>query len=171
MSTLLHLLGLAALVLICAAGLASLLFGLPGTFVILAAALVYAWATDFAVVPWGTILWMGGLALLAEGIEFAAAARAPAGIRPSRRVAVAAIIGAVVGGIVGAPLFFGIGSLLGALAGAFAGAALATASQGGSTSESIRTGFAALRGRMLGFIIKSAIAVVMIVLLAAAIWR
>jgi uncharacterized protein YqgC (DUF456 family) len=171
MSAVLHGLGLAALALICAAGLASLLFGLPGTFVILAAALVYAWATDFAVVQWGTILWMGGLALLAEGIEFVAAARAPAGTRPSRRVALAAIVGALIGGIAGTPFLFGIGSLLGAFAGAFAGAALATASQGGTMSESVRTGFAALRGRLLGFVVKSAIAVAMLVLLAAAIWR
>jgi hypothetical protein len=38
-------------------------------------------------------------------------------------------------------------------------------------SESVRTGFAALRGRLLGFVVKSAIAVAMLVLLAAAIWR
>jgi len=171
MSAVLHFLGLAALAIVCAAGLASLLFGLPGTFVILAAALVYAWATDFAVVQWATLLWMGGLALLAEGIEFFAAARAPAGARPSRRVAIAAIVGAVIGGLVGTPFLFGIGSLLGAFAGAFAGAALATASEGGTMGEAVQTGLAALRGRLLGFVVKSAIAVVMIVLLAAAIWR
>jgi uncharacterized protein YqgC (DUF456 family) len=171
MTTLLHLLGLAALAVVCLAGLASLLLGLPGTFVILGAALVYAWATDFAVVHWGTLLWLSGLALVAEGIEFLAAARAPAGARPSRRVAVAAILGALIGGIVGAPFFFGLGSLLGAFAGAFAGAALAAASQGRSLDDSLRTGLAALRGRLLGFVVKSAIAVAMVLLLAAAILR
>lgn len=171
METILSMLGVAALFLVCVIGLAALVLGLPGTFIILAAALVYAWATEFSVVQWATIFWLGALALLAEGIELAAAARAPSGTRPSRRVTVSAIAGALIGGIAGAPFFFGAGSLPGALLGAFAGAALAVASQGGTAGESLRTGFAALRGRLLGFICKSAIAVAMVVLIAVALLR
>lgn len=169
MDIVLHVLGIAVLFLVCVLALLSLIFGLPGTFLIVATAVVYAWATGFAAVHWSTIGWLTVLAFIGEGIEFAASAVGAAGTRPSRRVSLSAIGGALVGGIVGTPFLFGIGSLLGALAGAFAGAAVAVASEGGSLGAAFTTGLAALRGRLLGFVLKTAIAVVMCVLLAAAV--
>ncbi len=170
LDAMLHIAGISVLVLVCIAGLASLVFGLPGTFVILGAALVYAWLTGFTSVTWATIAWLTVLALAAEGIELLAAARPGGGARPSRRTAIAAIAGGIAGAIAGAPVLFGLGSLPGALAGTFVGAALAVGSEGHDLSTALRTGFAALRGRLLGFIVKLAIAVTMaIVLLAAAV--
>jgi hypothetical protein len=169
MDTFLHLLGLAALFLTCLVALVSLLFGVPGTFFIVVAALVYAWATGFASVQWATIGWLAALALVGEAVEFAAGAAGAAGVRPSRRVTAAALLGGFAGGLLGTPILFGVGSLLGALAGAFLGAALAVAAEGGSLSAAFTAGLAALRGRLLGFILKAAIAVVMLVVLAAAV--
>jgi len=169
MHTLLSLLGIFLLLAVCVAALFSLMFGLPGTFVIVLAAFVYAWATAFTTVGWSTIAWLFVLACVGEGIELFAGAAGAAGERPSRRVSGAALLGGFVGGLIGTPLLFGIGSLLGALAGAFAGAALAVASEGGSMRTSLRVGFAALRGRLLGFVLKAAIAVVMVVVLTAAV--
>jgi len=171
METLVHVLGLALLFVFCLVGIASLVFGLPGTFLILAAALVYAWATDFVAVGWSTIGWLTGIAVLGEGIEFlasSAGAAASPGAAPSRRVLIAALVGSFVGGLLGAPLLFGVGALLGALAGAFAGAAVAVTSEGGSASSAWSTGLGALRGRLLGFICKAALAVVMVVVLTFA---
>jgi uncharacterized protein YqgC (DUF456 family) len=167
MATLWWLLGIVTLLLVCFAALFSLLFGFPGTFVILAAALIYAWATGFAAITWSTLGWLTGLALVGEAVELVAAAGG-AGERPSRRVAIAAIAGGFIGGIIGLPILFGIGALLGALAGAFVGAALAAASEGDSVDRSFRAGVAALRGRLLGFILKTSLAVVMVVLVLAA---
>ena len=110
------------------------------------------------------------LALLGEGIEFAAGAAGAAGSRPSRRVTIYVLAGGFTGGIIGAPFFFGLGSLFGALIGAFAGAFLAVASEGGSTDHALTAGLAAMRGRLLGFVLKTAIAVVMLVVLAAAVF-
>lgn len=169
MDSALYLLGILLLFLVCLAGLFSLLLGLPGTFLIVAAALVYAWATGFASVGWTTIGWLLVLAVAGEGVELLAGAAGATGERPSRRVAAAALLGGFVGGIVGTPLLFGVGSLLGALAGAFIGAALGAASEGSSAEASIRVGLAAFRGRLLGFVLKAAIAVAMVVGLAAAV--
>ena len=66
-------------------------------------------------------------------------------------------------------MLFGIGSLLGALVGALAGAALAVISEGGTMSSALSTGLAAFRGRLLGFVLKTAVAVVMLVVLAASV--
>jgi hypothetical protein len=103
-----------------------------------------------------------------EGIEFAASGAAAAGSRPSRRVTIGALAGALIGGIVGTPLLFGVGSLIGALLGAFAGAALAVRSEGGSLDESVTIGFAALKGRLLGFVVKVAVAAAMVIIVVAA---
>ena len=169
MDTVLHILGLVLLSGVCLAALASLLFGLPGTFIIVAAALIYAWATGFGAVHWSTIGWLTLLACVGEGVEFLAASVAAAGARPSRRVTGAALAGGLIGGLAGTPFLFGIGSLLGALAGAFTGAAVAVASEGGTAAAALTTGLAAMRGRLLGFVLKAAIAVVMLVILFAAV--
>jgi hypothetical protein len=168
MDTLWHVLGIFLLLIGCFAALFSLVIGLPGTFIIVAIALLYAWATDFATVQWSTLGWLTLMAVIGEGIEFAAGAAAAAGTRPSRRVTVGALAGALIGGIVGTPLLFGVGSLLGALAGAFVGAAVAVRSEGGSLDESVTTGFAALKGRLLGFVIKAALGVAMVIVLTVA---
>src|SRR5512139_2359595 len=169
METVLYVVGLLLLLIVCLAALISLLLGLPGTFFIVIAALVYAWATGFAAVQWSTIGWLFLLALVGEGIEFVAGAAGTAGERPSRRVMIGALAGSVIGGLLGTPLLLGLGSLLGALAGAFAGAALAVVSEGGEMRSALSIGLAALRGRLLGFVLKAAVAVVMLVLLAAAV--
>ena len=168
MDTALHIVGLVLLFVGCLAALFSLIVGLPGTFIIVGIALLYAWLTDFSTVQWSTLGWLTLLAVIGEGIELAASGAGAAGTRPSWRVTLSALAGALIGGIIGTPILFGIGSLLGALAGAFAGAALAVRSEGGSLDQSVATGFAALKGRLLGFVLKAALAVVMVIVLAVA---
>lgn len=169
MDTVSHFLGLGLLFSACAVGVISLVLGLPGTWLIVATALVYAWATGFAAVQWSTVGWLVLLASAAEIAELVSGSAIVAGSRPSLRVTLAVLIGSFAGGLIGMPFFFGVGSLLGALAGAFAGGALAVSSQGGSAVEALQTGYAALRGRLLGFALKTAIALVMVVVLVLAV--
>lgn len=164
-----HILGLVLLFVGCGLALCSLLLGLPGTFIIVAIALLYGWATGFATIQWSTIGWLALLAVAGELLELLSAGAGAARARPSRRVTIGALCGAFIGGVLGAPLLFGIGALLGALAGAFAGAALVVRSEGGSVEESLATGMSAMRGRFVGFIIKTAFAVAMVVIIAAAV--
>ena len=49
METILHILSLVLLFAGCLFALASLVLGLPGTFLIVGIALIYGWSTDFAV--------------------------------------------------------------------------------------------------------------------------
>ena len=169
MDTVLHVVGLLLLLTACLVAFASLLLGLPGTFLIVVAALMYAWATGFAAVTWSTIGWLLLLAAIGEGVEIFAGAAGAAGERPSRRAMIGALLGSVIGGLVGTPVLFGVGSLLGALAGAFIGAAVAVISEGGTMGAALSTGLAAFRGRLLGFVLKAAVAVVLLVVLAAAV--
>jgi hypothetical protein len=168
--TFLHVVGILLLFTACVAALFSLVVGVPGTFIIVGLALLYAWATGFSAVQWSTIGWLTLLAVVGEVVEFLAAGAATASTRPSRRVTIGALLGALVGGILGVPFLFGVGALLGALAGAFAGAALAVRSEGGTLGESMTTGLAAMNGRLLGFVLKAALAAVMIVMIAFAVF-
>ena len=170
MDSLLHYGGIAILLLGCVLALISLVIGLPGTFLIVALALAYGLGTGFRDLGWSTIGWLALLAIVGEGVEFAASAIGAAGVRPSRRASIWAIAGALAGGIFGTPILLGLGSLLGALVGAFAGAALAVGSEGASVREAIAAGLAAMKGRLLGFVVKAAIAVAMIVVVAAAVF-
>ncbi|MBX3025898.1 DUF456 family protein [bacterium] len=169
MSALLHVLGIVLLMLACGVAVFTLVLGLPGTLLIVGIALVYAWATDFTLIQWSTIGWLALLAVTAEGLELLAAGAGASAARPSRRVTFGALGGAVAGGILGTPFLFGVGALLGALAGAFVGAALAVRSEGGSVEDSLTTGLAAMRGRLLGFVVKSAIAVAMVIIVLFAV--
>ncbi len=173
MGTALSIVGTLIFIAVCLASLVSLIFGFPGTFIIAAANLIYAWLTGFATIEFATCLWLLGLATVGEVLDFAitAAAASTGAGQPSRRVTVGTIAGAFIGGIVGTPFLFGIGSLFGALAGAFLGAALAVSTGGGTMSESLESGFAALRGKLLGFVLKSGIGVTMILIIAAALIR
>lgn len=163
-----HVLGIAALVGASLAALASLVIGMPGTFIVVAIALLYALATGFTSVTWTTLAILLALAAAGEVLEFVSSVAASSGPRPSRRVSVAAIAGGMVGGLLGLPLLFGLGSLLGALCGAFVGAALAAGSEGHDLASTLNHGMAAMRGRLLGLVAKVAIGVCMVAVLLSA---
>lgn len=152
---------LLSLAMLC--GLILIPFGLPGTFVIVGAAYLYALATGFAEITWTMLAVLLGAALAAEGIE------ALTGVLGARRYGsgtwgvAASIGGGIIGALLGAPLFFGLGSLPGALAGAFAAAVLAEIIGGRTTGEAVRAGWGTFLGRIAGTAVKVAVAVAMAV--------
>lgn len=163
-----HVAGLLLLIVFCLAAAATLVFGLPGTVLLVVVAAVYGWATGFAELSVRVLLWLIALAAAAEGFELLSATIAVGGEKPSRRVSLSALAAAFVGGIVGTPFLFGVGSLIGALLGAFIGATLASRSEGRAATTAVQAGMAAMTGRLVGFIVKAAIAVAMIVLTVGA---
>lgn len=109
------------LVAACLVGLALIPLGLPGTWLMIGAALVYDW-----LVPGTTYgLWtLGGtlvLALVAEVLEFTVAKRYTERTGGSARAGWGAMLGGLVGAFAGVPVPI-LGSVIGAFAGAFLGA-------------------------------------------------
>ncbi len=125
-----------------------ILFGLPGTWLmILFPVLLKWWQPDQFMVSWTVLGVAVGLAMLGEVLEFvlgAAGARRTGG---STRGAVLALVGSIVGGIMGialpVPL---VGSLLGACLGAFVGALLGNLWAGRTLFQSLVAG----RGAAIG---------------------
>ncbi|MCU0693782.1 MAG: DUF456 family protein [Polyangiaceae bacterium] len=145
------------------AGLAgSVLPLLPGTPLILAAALLHALVTDFSPIGAGRLLLLAGLAALAYVLEYVAGA---VGVKKFGGSAWA-IVGAVVGAVVG--LFFGPpGLLIGPVIGAVGGELL----KSGEVEHSLKAGFGALVGIAVAVLGRFALAFTMVALMLWWLWR
>lgn len=150
-------------------GLAALVFGLPGTFIILGASLLYGWYGGFEEITLKIIVILVILVLIGELIEFLLGITGSKKYKSSNRAIVGSIVGAIAGGVMGAPFFFGIGAVIGAFVGAFAGAIAVELLLGKSLNESVQSGWGAFLGRVAGTISKGAIAVAMVVITVAAV--
>jgi uncharacterized protein YqgC (DUF456 family) len=100
--------------------LGSVLPGLPGVPLIFAAALVYAYVTDFEVVGALVLVLLGLFALLAFVADFLSTAYGARRFGASNWGTAGGAIGGLVGAL-GGTLFFGVGALFGLLAGTIVG--------------------------------------------------
>jgi uncharacterized protein YqgC (DUF456 family) len=167
------------LIFVLVAGWFLQLVGLPGNWLIVAAAALYAWlmgADATTALGWPSVIAILVLAVLGEVIEFAAGAMGVTGAGGSRRGALLAIVGSIVGGIVG--LIVGvpipvIGQLVAAIVfgglGALVGAVIGEVWKGRDLDASLEIGKAAFIGRMLGTAGKMVICTLMVIVAAAAI--
>jgi uncharacterized protein YqgC (DUF456 family) len=156
------------------------LFALPGTWVMVGAAVIYALlapATGAAAIGWQAMVALVVLAALGELIETAAGAVGAQRAGASRRSVVLAIVGSIAGAMIGAgvgsPLpVIGtiVGAVLGAGIGAFGGALLGETWKGRSLDHSWRVGEAAFKGRLLGTAGKLAVATAMVLVGIAALF-
>jgi uncharacterized protein YqgC (DUF456 family) len=130
---------------------------LPGTPLILVGAIVYAIATDFAVIDGWILAILALICLGAELLEYFAAAIGAKKYGASR----AGVYGAIIGGLVGIFILGPIGILIGPIAGAVAGELIA----GASAPNAIRAGFGAIIGMVGGVVLKFVAGVAMIVII------
>lgn len=148
------------------------LLGLPGNWLIVGTAAVYAWLMPEdtrAAISWPTVGVMAGLAVVGEIAEFAASAAGVKRLGGSWTGAMFALMGSVVGAIAG--IFVGVpipivGSLVAALLfgglGALVGAMVGESLRGQSFDDSLRIGQAAFWGRLLGTLSKVLIGAVIV---------
>lgn len=135
--------------------------GLPGTWVMVGAALVYHLAVrGGGGVGIATVAGTAVLALVGELLEFGLAARYTKKYGGSRRAAWAAIVGGLVGAFVGVPVPV-VGPVIGAFLGAFLGALAGERSTGADHRAAGRVATGALLGRVAAAAMKVALAVVM----------
>ena len=127
--------------------------------IVLAAALWVWLAPSSYTFSWLLVLLLLALALIGEGIEFAASVLGTKKMGGSSRGATMSVVGAIIGGILGAVLGVPIpipvvgiliGSVLFAAGGAMIGAMIGEQSQGKTLKESAKIGSAAFIGRLLG---------------------
>jgi uncharacterized protein YqgC (DUF456 family) len=166
------------LVSACAVGWLLSLVALPGNWVVLGLAAVFAWLfpenETGSGMTWLTIGALAVLAVIGEIVEFAAGAAGAAKQGASRRGVALSIVGAMVGSIaglaIGTPIPI-LGSfvmaLLGGAAGAYAGAYLGEAWKGRPEEDRTAAGRGAFAGRIWGTVGKLVVGVIM---LAIVVW-
>ena len=165
-----HTLALVLLALALLGGLVLVPLGLPGLWLMLAAGALFWVAVPGAGIGPGVLFIALLLVGLAEYLEFTISGRYAERFGGSRRAAWGAIGGGLVGALLGVPVPV-VGSLIGAMLGAFVGAFAAELTvHRESRAHPGRVATGALLGRAVAAAAKSAMAVlVAIVLMAAAV--
>ncbi|MGH7326151.1 MAG: DUF456 domain-containing protein [Candidatus Rokuibacteriota bacterium] len=135
---------------------------MPGPLFILAGAVLWAFATDFAEIGVGRLAILAALAVASFLLNFIVGALGARRYGGSRWAVVGALVGAVVGFFFG-PLGLLIGPVLGAI-----GAELL---RGADLQGGVRSGFGALVGVLLGIAADFTIVLVMIGLFVWWVWR
>ena len=132
---------------------------LPGPFLVLVGALVYAWYTDFTVVSWTVIGVLAVFALLSQLLDYLASMIGAKKFGAGKW----GMIGALIGGVVG--LFSG--GIFGIIIGPFIGAIIFEMIAGKDFRSSLKIGVGTLVGFLGGAVGKVIIAVTMIVIFLA----
>jgi uncharacterized protein YqgC (DUF456 family) len=155
-------------------GLATLVVNLPGLWIMVLAAVIYAALTAIALglvtLTLKLVLWMFALALIAEVIDFFAAGAGAKRAGGTRRGMWGAIIGGIVGAIVGSFVLPLIATLVGVCIGTFLGAFIGELSGGKEISQSARIGVLATIGRLTGTLLKMIFGCVMLTVIMWHAW-
>jgi len=153
--------GMLSLILTLLIGLILIILGIPGTFLIWAAAFVYGLATKFYDMNAAILLILLGIALLGELIEFVSGLYGARRFGASRLGMIFALLGGMTGGILGTIVCPLAGTIVGVLFGAFAGAFAGERLLRKKLMPSLRAGFGAFIGRMSGTFMKLLLGMVM----------
>lgn len=145
------------------------ILGLPGLWLLVTAAAGFAWVTGWDVyVGWPSIVTLIVLGLVAELLEFLAGAAGSKAAGGRTRGMIGAVVGALIGGIafsfVPVPV---IATIVGACLGAFVGAAGMELTDK-DFRHAMKVGYGAAKGRLLGIVVKTAVGVVMLLVVMIA---
>ncbi|HVE35100.1 MAG TPA: DUF456 domain-containing protein [Gemmatimonadaceae bacterium] len=149
-------------------GLIMIPFGFPGTLVMFAAALCYYLLVPGGGIGLATVIGVGVLMVVAEGLEWVLTARFTKKYGGSRRAGWGAVIGGMVGAFLGVPLPV-VGSIVGAFVGAFIGAFVFEYTRGTGHGTATRVAWGAFIGRVTAAAIKVAIGLMIAVWMIAAV--
>ncbi len=149
-------------------GLIMIPFGLPGTLVMFAGALCYYLLVPGGGIGLATVIGVGVLMVVAEGLEWILTARFTKKYGGSRRAGWGAVIGGMIGAFLGVPVPI-VGSIVGAFVGAFIGAFVFEYSRGTGHGTATRVAWGAFIGRVTAAAIKVAIGLMIAVWMIAAV--
>jgi len=162
--------GMVAFIGVLLLGIISPFFGLPGTFIILADALIYGLVTRFQKITVWFLILLLGLAVAGEIFEFFSNIFGAKHYGASRLGLIGAFLGGLIGIFLGNYLFPVIGPLLGGLAGGFLGAFLFELFRKEGPRRAITAGLGAFLGRVAAIAAKVFITIIMTILILSKIF-
>lgn len=146
-------------------GLVLIPIGLPGSWLILAAAFLFGLSTGFEDITGNVVLLLLGLAVLGEAVEFLLGIFVAKRYGASKYGLWGAFFGGIAGGIAGTGILPIVGSILGAMFGAFIGALIMEGLGELRSDQRLRAGFGALIGRVIATTMKLGIGLIMVFLI------
>ena len=162
--------GLTIFVVILLVGIFSIIFGLPGTFLILGDVIIYSWITGFEKIGFKIIIALVFISLLAETIDFFLGIAGARKYGASKTGVALSIAGGIIGAILMTPILFGLGAIIGVFLGGFVGAFLGEYMEQQKLKPALRAGYGALIGKIAGTLLKGSLAIVMAVIAMSAIY-
>ena len=162
--------GLTVFILVLFFGAFSVLFGFPGTVIILLDAFVYAAVTGFEKIGFKVLLTLLILSVLAEIADFAVGMAGAAKFGASRRGFWGFLVGGLIGASLLAPFLLGLGIIAGALLGGFLGMTVLELLQRRRLKPSLRAAWGAVLGRAAGTIVKGLFALIMVIITLAGVY-
>lgn len=152
---------------LCLLGVLMTAVRLPGTWLLLAAAVAYGWYTGWERIGTATVLILAGVAIVGEVVEILAAVVTARRAGATKQAAWGALIGGFVGMLflsflVPIPL---VGSMVGAVVGCFGGALLTELAMKKNLARGAKVGVFAALGFAIGTATKVAVAMAMAVVL------
>lgn len=158
----LSIIGLVFFFLVMALALVSHLIGLPGNWVILAEALVFALVTHFDKgIGWYDLLALALMAGAGELAEFLLTAYGAQKYGASKKAVAGALVGGLAGAIIVNSFLPLIGAIIGAFLGVFLGAFIITYAFEKDLGKSSQAGIGAFMGRIGAVLVKGAMGVAM----------
>lgn len=156
--------GVTLFILVLLFGAFSILFGLPGTVIILIDTVVYAAVTGFERIGFKVLVTLLILSILAELADFAVGMAGAVNFGASRKALGASIVGGLIGAALMAPFFLGLGAIAGGFFGAFVGVFAVEFLRQNRLKPSLRAAWGAILGRAAGICVKGGFALIMIVI-------
>jgi uncharacterized protein YqgC (DUF456 family) len=162
--------GLTLFILVLLLGIFSILFGFPGTVIILIDAFVYGAITGFEKIGLKTLVALLVLCVLAEFADFAVSLAGAVKFGVSRKGFWAFMIGGILGALLMTPLFLGLGFLIGTFAGGFIATLTVELLARSKLKPSLRATYGAVLGRVAGIGVKGLFALIMVIMTLTSIY-
>ena len=162
--------GLTVFMLVLFIGAFSVLFGFPGTAVILIDAFIYAAVTGFEKIGIKVLLTLLILAGLAEIADFAVGMAGAMRFGASRRSFWGFLVGGLIGASLLAPFLLGLGIIAGAFLGGFLGMTAMELLQRNRLKPSLRAAWGGVLGRAAGIVVKGFFALIMVIITLAGVY-
>jgi len=167
----LELLGTGFFMLVLLLGIFSILFGFPGTVVILIDAAIYAAFTGFDRIGGKILLVLFILSILAELSDFAIGMAGAVKFGASKKSLLASFLGGMLGAILLSPVMLGLGAVLGAFLGGFVGVFTVELLQQLNLKPALRAAWGSIVGRAAGVCVKGAFALAMTVITLSGVYN
>lgn len=163
--------GLTLFILVLLFGAFSILFGLPGTVIILIDAALYAAITGFERIGFKTLLTLLLLSILAELADFAVGMGGAVKFGVSRKAFWASVVGGLIGALLMAPFWFGLGAVAGGFLGGFIAILTVELLRQNRLKPALRAAWGAILGRAAGICVKGVFALIMIVITLTSVYN